>query len=501
MSVLQLDTFRSRLNDVRLMPCSGRVVRVAGLTIESQGPPVGIGELCDIHLHDGRSVPAEVVGFHDQNRVLMPLESIEGVSPSDTVTARRTPRTIRVGSALLGRVLDGLGRPIDGKGPIEATEIRRLDNTSPAPLSRERITEPLSLGIRSMDGLSTVGKGQRMGIFAGSGVGKSVLLGEIAKNTSADVNILALVGERGREVREFIEECLGPKGLARSVICVATSDTSPIQRVKVAFQAVAIAEYFRDQGKDVLMMMDSITRFAHAQREIGLAAGEPPTTKGYCPSVYSLLPKLVERLGRSDVGTITGILTVLVDGDDLSDPVADCVRSLLDGHVVLERKLAEKGHYPAIDILKSVSRLMNVVSKPDHQVAARRLKAIWATYHDAEDLINIGAYVPGANRRIDLSVELIEQVRAFLIQESGAPTLSIDETAKRLIQMTQPWDAAPTTTTALATSPAQGATPKPKAAKPAPASIPMPKMPASAQGQQRASRKAATPRAMPLRKG
>jgi flagellum-specific ATP synthase len=454
MSVLQMDTFRSRLNDVCLMPCRGRVIRVTGLTIESQGPPVGMGELCDIHLLDGRTIPAEVVGFHDQNRVLMPLEGIEGVSPSDTVTARRTPRTIRVGRALLGRVLDGLGRPIDGKGPIDAGQTRHLDNVSPEPLKRQRITEPLRLGVRSIDGLSTVGKGQRMGIFSGSGVGKSVLLGEIAKNTSADVNVLALVGERGREVREFIEECLGPDGLARSVVCVATSDASPIQRVKVAFQAVAIAEYFRDQGGDVLMMMDSITRFAHAQREIGLAAGEPPTTKGYCPSVYSLLPKLVERMGRSDTGTITGILTVLVDGDDLSDPVADCVRSLLDGHVVLERKLAEKGHYPAVDILQSVSRLMNVVTNPEHQIAARRLKAIYATYHDAEDLINIGAYVPGANRRIDMAVELIEQVRAFLIQETGAEAFSIDETAQRLVQITQAWDA-PTTPIAPTPPPIQ----------------------------------------------
>ncbi|MBN1943971.1 MAG: FliI/YscN family ATPase [Phycisphaerae bacterium] len=460
MSLLQLDTFRSRLDEMHLMPCRGRVVRVSGLTIESQGPPVGMGELCDIHLLSGRVITAEVVGFHDQHRVLMPLEGIEGVSPSDTVVARKTPRTIRVGEALLGRVLDGLGRPIDGKGPILSGETRRLDNVSPAPLARQRITEPLCLGVRSMDGLSTVGKGQRMGIFAGSGVGKSVLLGEIARNTSADVNVLALVGERGREVREFIEECLGAEGLARSVVCVATSDASPIQRVKVAFQAVAIAEYFRDQGRDVLMMMDSITRFAHAQREIGLAAGEPPTTKGYCPSVYSLLPKLVERMGRSDKGTITGMITVLVDGDDLSDPVADCVRSLLDGHVVLDRKLAEKGHYPAVDILQSVSRLMNVVATPEHQLAARRCKAIYATYHDAEDLINIGAYVPGANRRIDLAVELIEQVRAFLVQESGDPASSVDETANRLVQITQSWDAAPAT---LPVVPTATASQKPKA--------------------------------------
>lgn len=452
MSILCMDTLRSRLDDVHLMPCHGQVMRVAGLTIESQGPPVGLGELCDIHLLSGRTIPAEVVGFHNQNRVLMPLEGIEGVSPTDPVIARRTPRTIQLGPELLGRVLDGLGQPIDGKGPLHTLERRSLENPSPEPLARQRITESLSLGIRSIDGLSTVGKGQRMGIFAGSGVGKSMLLGEIAKHTSADVNVLALVGERGREVREFIEESLGAEGLARSVVCVATSDSSPIQRVKVAFQAITIAEYFRDQGRDVLMMMDSITRFAHAQREIGLAAGEPPTTKGYCPSVFSLLPRLVERLGRSDTGTITGILTVLVDGDDLSDPIADCVRSLLDGHVVLERKLAEQGHYPAVDILQSVSRLMNSVTNREHQVAARRLKAIYATYHDAEDLINIGAYVPGSNRRIDLAVQLIEQVRAFLIQDSEADKLSLDATAQQLIQITQSWEDTPGQTLAPATA-------------------------------------------------
>ncbi len=440
MPILNMEKMIGKLDNVRITPCRGKVVRVSGMTIESQGPPVGMGELCDIHLFDGRTIPAEVIGFHNQLRVLMPLESIEGVAPDDAVIARNVPRTITLSPGILGRVVDGLGNPIDGKGPLPAGEARSLENTPPDPLKRNRITEPLMLGVRSIDGVSTCGKGQRVGIFAGSGVGKSMLMGEIARTSDADVNVIALVGERGREVREFIEEALGPDGLARSVVCVATSDTSPIQRVKVAFLAITMAEYFRDQGKNVLVMMDSLTRFAHAQREIGLAAGEPPTTKGYCPSVFSLLPKLVERLGCSEHGSITGILTVLVDGDDLSDPVADCVRSLLDGHVVLDRKLAEQGHYPAVDILQSVSRLMNSVTNPAHQLAARRFKAIYSTYMDAQDLINIGAYSPGSNPRIDLAVRQIEAVRAFLIQGHGEPGLSMEQTVLQLDEITRGWE-------------------------------------------------------------
>jgi flagellum-specific ATP synthase len=440
MTKLNMSNMRSRLERLRLANCQGKVIRVTGTTVESQGPAVGLGELCDIRLLDGRKVPAEVVGFHDNLRVLMPLESLDGVAPQDAVLPRATPRTIQLGPELLGRVLDGLGRPMDGKGEWHGTETRTLENTSPTPLGRRRISEPLALGIRAIDGLITTGKGQRAGIFAGSGVGKSTLLGEIAKSSDAAVNVLALVGERGREVREFLEESLGPDGLARSVVCVATSDTSPIQRVKVAFLALTVAEYFRDQGQDVLLMMDSLTRFAHAQREIGLAAGEPPTTKGYCPSVFSLLPKLSERMGCSDVGSITGILTVLVDGDDLADPVADCVRSLLDGHIVLDRKLAEQGHYPAIDILQSVSRLMNAVTTPAQQLAARRLKAIYSQYLDAQDLINIGAYAPGSNKRIDLAVELIEPIRKFLIQDAAEPKCDMDAVAARLVELTRAWE-------------------------------------------------------------
>ena len=428
------------LASTNLRPCVGHISSVAGMTVESLGPAVGMGELCDIELTNGKLIPAEVVGFHKDRRVLMPLEDIEGVCPNDRVIPRQTQRTVNLGPALLGRVIDGLGNPIDGKGPIITTCKRSLDNTPPAPLTRARITEPLSLGIRAIDGINTVAKGQRIGIFAGSGVGKSTLMGQIARHTEADINVLCLVGERGREVREFIEESLGEEGLARSVVCVATSDSSPIQRVKVPFLALTIAEFFRDQGQNVLMMMDSLTRFAHAQREIGLASGEPPTTKGYCPSVFAMLPKITERMGTSDAGSITGIMTVLVDGDDMNDPVADCVRSLLDGHIVLERKLAEQGHYPAIDILQSVSRLMNSIATDEHKKAARSFKAIYATYNDAEDLINIGAYSKGSNPRIDLAIELIEKIRSFLIQESSDPQLSMDQIIGKLVEITRRWD-------------------------------------------------------------
>jgi len=336
-------------------------------------------------------------------------------------------------------VLNGLGEPIDGKGPLFGGEKCPLDVSGPPPLSRERITQPLALGIRSIDGVLTCGRGQRVGIFAGSGVGKSVLLGDIAVSSDAAVNVVALIGERGREVREFLEENLGPEGLARSVVVVATSDAPPIQRVKAAFVAVTIAEYFRDKAKNVLFMMDSLTRFAQAQREIGLAAGEPPTTKGYCPSVFSLMPRLIERLGCSQSGSITGILTVLVENDDMTDPVADSARSLLDGHIALSRKLADRSHYPAVDILQSISRLMPVVVGGQHRTAAQKLREIYATYVDAEDLINIGAFSPGSNRRIDGAVSLIDRINQFLIQPVREKT-PFEETVKRLTAITQAWD-------------------------------------------------------------
>jgi flagellum-specific ATP synthase len=437
--MLDLAKYEMKLQGVNLMPYRGSVVRVAGMMVESKGPPVGIGQTCEIRLSDGGRVLAEVVGFHGENRVLMPLSGIEGIAPMDHVVAKSSSCHMQLGDGLLQRVLDGLGNPIDGKGPLENTELHKVDNTTTPALSRRRISSPMMFGVRSIDGLLTCGKGQRMGIFAGSGVGKSVLLGEIAQASDADINVVALIGERGREVRQFLEESLGPEGLKRSVVIVATSDASPIHRVKGVFTAINIAEYFRDQGKNVLFMMDSLTRLAQAQREIGLAAGEPPTTGGYCPSVFSMLPKVTERLGSAEVGSITGILTVLVDGDDMNDPVADCVRSLLDGHIILSRDLAERGHYPAVDILRSISRLMNSVASPEHQAAARKFKAIYSTYQKAEDLINIGALAPGSNHRIDKAVSLIDRVNDFLIQPTGQRT-GFAESVQQLCEITASWD-------------------------------------------------------------
>jgi len=431
--------YHSALEAVDLMNCQGYVVRVSGSTVESAGPVIGLGELCGIHIRDGRRVLAEVVGFRDDHLILLPLEHIEGISPGDAVTARTTPRHIMLSEKALGRVLNGLAQPIDGLGPLVGNEKCPLDAGGPPPLSREKITQPLALGIRSMDAVLTCGRGQRVGIFAGSGVGKSVLLGDIAVSSDAAVNVVALIGERGREVREFLEENLGPDGLARSVVVVATSDAPAIQRVKAAFVAATIAEYFRDREKNVLFMMDSLTRFAQAQREIGLAAGEPPAAKGYCPSVFSLMPRLVERLGCSRNGSITGILTVLVENDDMTDPVADSARSLLDGHIVLSRKLADRGHYPAVDILQSISRLMPAVVSEEHCAAARKLKEIYATYADAEDLITIGALSPGSNRRIDGAVSLIDRINEFLAQPIRRKT-PFNETIRGLIEITRAWD-------------------------------------------------------------
>jgi flagellum-specific ATP synthase len=436
---IDFDRFHSVLREINLLDCRGFVVRVSGQMVESTGPTIGVGELCSIRIRDGRRVTAEVVGFQNDHLILLPLEHIEGISPGDTVTARTTPRHITLSESILGRVLNGLGEPIDNKGPLLGTDKKALDASSPAPLSRKKITSHLALGIRSIDGVLTCGKGQRIGIFSGSGVGKSVLLGDVANSSEADVNIVALIGERGREVREFLDSDLGPEGLARSVVVVAASDSPAIQRVKASFVAVTIAEYFRDKGKNVLFMMDSLTRFAQAQREIGLAAGEPPATKGYCPSVFSIMPRLIERLGCAESGSITGILTVLVENDDLTDPVADSARSLLDGHIVLSRKLAERGHYPAVDILQSISRLMPVVTSKEHRLAAQKLKEIYAIYIDAEDLINIGAFSPGSNRHIDGAVALIDRIRNFLIQPVRDRT-DFAETIRRLTVITNSWD-------------------------------------------------------------
>jgi flagellum-specific ATP synthase len=437
--LVDFESFHTALDDVNLMSCKGSVVRVSGLTVESKGPALGLGQLCRINFKDERFISAEVVGFKNENLILLPLEHVEGITPGDTVIPLDKPRYITLDNNIMGRVIDGLARPIDGKGPLTGTQRRPLDNSGPPPLSREMITEPLSLGIRAIDGMLTCGKGQRIGIFSGSGVGKSLLLGEIANSSEASINVVALVGERGREVREFLERDLGPEGLAQSVVVVATSDSAPIQRVKAAFVAATIAEFFRDQGRDVLFMMDSLTRFAQAQREIGLAAGEPPASKGYCPSVFSLMPKLIERLGRSRKGSITGIITVLVENDDMNDPVGDSARSLLDGHIVLARKLADRAHYPAIDILQSVSRLMNTIVTPEHKKAAQKIREIYATYTDAEDLINIGAFSPGSNKRIDGSMALIDRIQDFLIQPIRDRT-DFQQTVEILTDIAQSWD-------------------------------------------------------------
>lgn len=393
----------------------GLVSRITGLMIEADGPRVNVGRYCHILSSQSKEIPAEVVGFRGSKTLLMPLGELEGVSPGDRVIPHRQKLTVQVGPELLGRILDGLGQPLDGRG-ISANKSYPIHNTPPNALSRPRIAEPLNVGIRAIDGLLTLGRGQRMGIFAGSGVGKSTLLGMMARNTEADVNVIALVGERGRELRDFMEKDLGKEGLARSVIVVATSDQPALVRIKAAFTATAIAEYFRDRGNKVLFMMDSVTRFAMAQREVGLTVGEPPATRGYPPSVFALLPKLLERVGMSEKGSITGIYSVLVDGDDHNEPIADAVRGILDGHVVLTRELAAKNNYPSIDILQSISRLMSDVASPLVQGMAAKIREHLAVYQDAKDLIDIGAYVGGSNPRIDDAIIHIDKIRIFLCQ-------------------------------------------------------------------------------------
>ena len=409
----------------------GRVVRVQGLMIESQGPQAIVGELCQIELpsHD-RWVWAEVVGLHGRTVQLMPFEEVDGLEIGCKVKAMGETLQVPVSDKLLGRVLDGLGRPVDGKGEIGSSVFYPAVSNPPDALNRQRITRKIATGVRSIDALVPLGKGQRLGIFAGSGVGKSTLLGMIAKNTSADVNVVALIGERGREVREFIDNELGPEGLARSVIVVSTSNTPALARLRGAYVATAIAEYFRDQGKDVMLLFDSVTRFAYAQREIGLAVGEPPARQGYTPSVFSLLPKLLERAGTGAVGTITGLYTILVDGDDMDDPIADSVRGILDGHVVLSRRLADQGHYPAVDVLRSVSRLATKITSPTAREAFAVLRRHLAVYAQAEDLINAGAYAPGSNPEIDAAIKKYPEIKSFLVQtvEERAPWL---ETLRR----------------------------------------------------------------------
>ncbi|MEZ4598806.1 MAG: flagellar protein export ATPase FliI [Syntrophotaleaceae bacterium] len=413
-----MERFLQCVDNLNPLQISGKVTKIVGLVVEGYCPTAAIGSLCELApLSGGAAVPAEVVGFRDGRALLMPLGELRGLGPGSLIRVVRDSASLAVGPEMLGRVIDAMGQPIDGL-PIEASKSEMPLYALPAgPMARKNIDRPLDLGIRAINGLLTCGTGQRMGIMAGSGVGKSVLLGMVAKNTRADINVIALIGERGREVREFIERDLGEEGLSRSVVVVATSDQSPLLRMRGAFVATTIAEYFCRQGKNVMLMMDSVTRFAMAMREVGLAIGEPPTTKGYTPSVFATLPKLLERAGSfKGAGSITGLYTVLVEGDDMNEPVADSVRSILDGHIVLSRKLAAANHYPCIDILTSASRVMRDIVSSEHLEQAGKIREILATYREAEDLINIGAYSSGSNARIDHALSKIEAVNHFLRQ-------------------------------------------------------------------------------------
>ncbi|MDR2577904.1 MAG: flagellar protein export ATPase FliI [Chitinispirillales bacterium] len=409
----------------------GKVTEVIGILIESTGPSASIGDVCHIEKAGKLVCRAEVVGFRKDRTLLMPLGPIEGIHPGMAVAATGRPLSVQVGDGLLGRVLDGLGNPIDDKGPLRAAAKRSVFSSIPNPLTRQRITTAFETGIRAIDGLVTVGRGQRLGIFAGSGVGKSVLMGMLARNCRSDVNVIALVGERGREVLEFIERDLGEEGLKRSVLVVATSDQPALIRIKCTLVAAAIAEHFRDQGKDVLFLADSVTRLAMAQREVGLAIGEPPASKGYTPSVFAMLPQFLERAGTSDKGTITGLFTVLVDGDDMEEPIADAVRSILDGHLVLSRKLAHRNHFPAIDILQSISRCMTDIASKEHVMLAGKIKDSMAAYKESEDLIQIGAYAMGSNERIDKAIRVHGAINEFLRQTRDTAA-AFDETMAKL---------------------------------------------------------------------
>jgi len=421
---LDLNAWRARVNAVRPFRLLGRVTKVVGLTVEVEGLNSFIGEICEVYVPgEIQPVRGEVVGFRGGTSLLMPLGELRGIRPGCRVEPLGRALTVRVGEHLLGQVVNGLGYPLANGGDTrngtrpDGAEEYPVHNAPPDPLSRRRIDRPLETGVRAIDGFLTCGRGQRLGVFSGSGVGKSVLLGMLCRHCSADVNVVALVGERGREVKDFIERDLGPESLARSVVVVATSDQPALIRLRAAMVATAIAEYFRDRGKDVLFLMDSVTRFALAQREVGLAVGEPPTTRGYTPSVFALLPKLLERAGTSPAGSITGFYTVLVEGDDLQEPVADAVRSILDGHIVLDRELAAKNHYPAIDVLQSVSRLMPDITAPEHQRCAAKLRRLLAAFKQAEDLVNIGAYVSGSNPLVDEALAKHEAIMEFLRQD------------------------------------------------------------------------------------
>nr|WP_137696664.1 flagellar protein export ATPase FliI [Ruminiclostridium herbifermentans] len=434
MIMIDLNKYQYKLQSKDYIEYIGKVSKVVGLTIESDGPQASIGDLCNIQVLKGEPIKAEVVGFKDDKVLLMPLGEMTGISPGSIVSSNGEILSVAVGPELVGRVLDGLGRPMDGKGPINTKISYPTMNKPPNPMTRKRISEPLPLGVKAIDGLLTVGKGQRVGIFAGSGVGKSTLMGMIARNTKADINVIALIGERGREVREFIEKDLSEEGLARSVVVVATSDQPALVRLKGALVATAIAEYFRDSGKDVLLLMDSLTRYAMAQREVGLSIGEPPVSRGYTPSVFSVFPKLLERAGTDENGSITGLYTVLVDGDDLTEPVTDTARGILDGHIVLSRALANKNHYPAIDVLASVSRVMGDIIDKEQKKCASDIKKTMAIYKESEDMINIGAYTKGSSEKIDYAIKYNDAITDFLQQETGQK-VSFDEVRENVLNL------------------------------------------------------------------
>jgi len=422
-----ISTIKSRFYEVS-NPAKryGKVSGIVGNIVECTGLEASVGEMYAIQTILGTSIPAEVVGLKDGKTLLMPFDRVVGMKNGCLVESLGESLNVGVGEHLLGRVVDSNGDPIDDIGPILCSSSQPIQNNPPSPMERAPINKIMFTGVRALDALNTVGIGQRVGLFAGSGVGKSTLMGMIAKNSSADINVIALIGERGREVHEFIYETLGEEGLSRSVVVAATSDTAAMTRVKGAFTATAIAEYFRDQGKNVLLMMDSVTRVAMAQREIGLASGEPPTTKGYTPSVFTILPKLLERPGKTKKGSITGLYTVLVDNDDMNEPIADAVRSILDGHIVLSRRLAHRNHYPAIDVLESISRVMPKIVSKEQRIISMKARELLATYREAEDLINIGAYVKGSNPKIDLSIKKHPDLESFLIQEMDQSDFDTD---------------------------------------------------------------------------
>lgn len=435
--MINLTRYKKIINETKPSVEVGKVTQIIGLIIESDGPKASIGDLCYIY-NDLNEKPmwAEVVGFKTKKLLLMPLGSMDGLRPGAIVTNTGAPMQIKVGPQLIGRVLDGLGQPIDSLGDVNTETTYSTHAEIINPLNRQLIRTPLSLGIRAIDGFITAGKGQRLGVFAGSGVGKSTTLAMMAKNTNADLNVIALIGERGREVREFIESTLGPEGMKRSIVVVATSEQPSLVKIKAGFVATAIAEYFRDQGKDVLFMLDSVTRIAMAQREVGLAVGEPPATRGYTPSVFALMPKLLERAGSNEFGTITGLYTVLVEGDDFNEPISDTARSILDGHIMLSRDLAHKNHYPAVDVLESISRVMKEVTTKEHIKAAGKIRNLLAAYKKNEDLINIGAYVNGSDPATDKAIKYMNDINAFLQQSIDEKT-AYDETIDKLISLAE----------------------------------------------------------------